>query len=302
MKYNYKKYLYILLLIIIVYIIYRNISAQSYEMFTNTTINLYNSFHLGDCIFVMVYLNSIKQYIIDNNIHINFYINNQYINQVSEFIPCDNIKIYSIEKKPNDAKDTWINSLNKFSFENHVESNRTTYDRNISDKKTSFNDYLALFLSEIGSFFGLPSMSSFIYEDEDLLKRYENLDSKYKNIDVLILNSTPHSGQYNYNKDEWNKFIINLNSHYNIVTTEKVDGILCTADNKLTIKDIAAISTHSKYIVAVNSGPLVPLFNKYTLEYTNKWYIFDITAFYNLNNFVNNMPLPDIESELINTK
>lgn len=298
MKYIYKKYLYLILLIIIIYIIYQYTYIPSYEMFTNKTINLYNEYHLGDCIFVMVYLNNSKQYILDNNININFYINKQYIEQVSEFIPCDNVKIYNIEEKPQSARDTWIKSLNKFSFED-IQTTESTLVRYVDSKKMSFENYLITFLSEIGMLVGLPPINEFSYEDEDLLIRYNQLDNKYKDIDILILNSTPKSGQYTYNKDEWNKLIINLNSQYKIITTEKVDTILCSADNKLTIKDIAAVSTHVQYIIAVNSGPIVALFNKYTLKNVKKWYVFDNNLFYSLNNFSQNMSLPDIESELM---
>jgi hypothetical protein len=45
-----------------------------------------------------------------------------------------------------------------------------------------------------------------------------------------------------------------------------VDDIACTLNEGLTLKDIAAISGHVKYIIAVNTGPLVGCFNKMAFE------------------------------------
>ena len=47
-------------------------------------------------------------------------------------------------------------------------------------------------------------------------------------------------------------------------------------DFVVSVKDIAAISTRSKYIVAINTGPIVGCLNIYSLDYVKKWIIFDI--------------------------
>jgi hypothetical protein len=139
------------------------------------------------------------------------------------------------------------------------------------------------------------NLNRFTYTDEDLLIRYEMLDEKYKNIDVLILNSEPLSGQYNYNKNEWDNYIILLNKKYKIATTTKVnDNILCTMDDNLTVKNIAAISTNVKVVIAINSGVVPGLLNYYTLTNIKKFYTFDDRCFYSYPNFVRKQKIANI--------
>jgi hypothetical protein len=95
----------------------------------------------------------------------------------------------------------------------------------------------------------------------------------------LIINSVAQSGQYNEEKS-WNGLIEKLNKIKKIATTEKIEGVPCTRDDKLSIKDIAAISTKSKKIIMVNSGVAPGIFNKYTLENVDVIYFFDYNHTY----------------------
>ena len=112
-----------------------------------------------------------------------------------------------------------------------------------------------------------------IYEDPRIIVWHNQLPEDYKNVDVLIINSTPLSDQYNYNKSVWNSEIIELSKRYKIATTEFVSSdILCL--DKFKLKDIAALSINVNYIIGINTGALLPLFNTYTLENVKKMYIF----------------------------
>ena len=103
-------------------------------------------------------------------------------------------------------------------------------------------------------------VNSFEYQDPELFTRYEKLDDKYKNIDILVINSTPLSGQYDYNKDIWDDFIIRLSQKFSVAVTEKVnDNILSLHD--MSVKNIAAIALKVKKIIAINTGPSIPLYN-----------------------------------------
>ena len=127
------------------------------------------------------------------------------------------------------------------------------------------------------------------------------LNEKYKNIDILVLNSQPLSEQYNYNKTEWDNYIILLNTKYKIATTTKVnENVLCTMDDNLTIKDVAAISTHAKIIIAVNSGVVPGLLNKYTLNNVNHVYIFDDRCKFSYKKFENCDSIKEITVSNIN--
>jgi hypothetical protein len=69
------------------------------------------------------------------------------------------------------------------------------------------------------------------------------------------------------------------------LTTNKVEGVQCTCDDALTIKDIASLSTRAKIVIAINSGVFPGLLNYYTLSRVRHFYIFDKRCFYSYTNF-----------------
>jgi sensor c-di-GMP phosphodiesterase-like protein len=96
----------------------------------------------------------------------------------------------------------------------------------------------------------------------------------------IIENETENDGVNNFllfNKKQF-KIIINdfkTKKKYKIVTTSKLHDIHCTLDDNYTIKTIAAISTQAKIIIAINTGPIVGIFNEFTLNNTKKIYFID---------------------------
>jgi hypothetical protein len=132
------------------------------------------------------------------------------------------------------------------------------------------------------------------------LIRANAIPPEYKSVDILILNSVPYSGQYNYNKDVWDNYIMQLNSKFNIATTTKVDGVLCTFDKNLTIKDIAALSTHAKVIIAINSGVFPGLLNVHTMETVKQFFIFDNRCHYSFPRFQNKCCITEISMNDLN--
>lgn len=265
-------------------------------------INLYGFWHLGDALFCLIYLNSCKDYILKHNITVNYYIKEKHVSQIKEFVACKNIHIKPIifDKKCNQT-----NFKKPLQFLNDVLLDFNLCDTNIPENSintyhgyfslydfflmdlnflkfnehiTPFNDHLEKYFSKILSKkLGFPSMRLLVNKDTSLLKRYDDLPEKYKNIDILIINSEPQSNQYDLesNRKEFNAMIKTLAKDYKVVTTEKVDNILCSRDNKLTLKDIGAISTHADYIIAINTGPFVACLNKYAFKHVKKWFQFD---------------------------
>ena len=271
----------ILIIIILLYIIKKLYTIKEY--FTNNKeFNIYVSYSsentkFGDAIFILVYFYNIKDYIENNNIVINYYIKSQFIDNIKEFNCCsNNIFFYDIKDKPDNAIDIWIGG--KWNNNAHTK---------LIPNKMPFNEYLPIILSEIGKSMSLPPIEKFEYDDKSLLERYNNLDYKYKNLDILIINGSGGSANVNISKEDWDMYINKLNKDYNIVTTEKVDNILCTRDYNLKVKDIAALSTNVKYIITINTGPFIALFNTITLSNVIKWYVFDNTTYCSGNNFKN---------------
>ncbi len=228
---------------------------------------IYNKYHLGDNIFNMILFNKILPYLKENNYKIYYYCLKQYHKQVEEFIKD---KEYIILKELTDKKiglEAWINNENlikKYELQNKIGFDRYyMYFFNILVKKMNIPYYI----------------QDLMYKDDDLIYRQDKLLKENKNIledlNILIINSEPLSGQYKYNKKDWLNFILYLSSKFKILTTLKIDDkIPCTMDFNYSCKDIAAISTKVDYIISINTGPFVGCYNEYTLKHVKKIYIF----------------------------
>ena len=239
----------------------------------------YNIYHLGDNVYSMYFFNKLKDYLETNNIHILYYLNEQYINQVSEFIISKNIHIFPINIKK--GIDLWIENKN------------LPFTLSISKSLgLSYNNFYKIFFNSISKKLNIPfNITSFYYEDNELIERYERLPEKYKNIDVLIVNSLPMSGQFEYIEDHWINLIIQFSKKYKTVITKKINHqVNCTLDDNLSIKTIGAMSIKAKVIIAVNTGVVSGLLNIHTLNnvlhYCNldKFVFFDYPKFTNYDN------------------
>lgn len=251
------------------------LSKNSYKV-----LNFSQACHLGDCVFFMVYLYNCKDYIISNGITINFFINPEYISQIEEFVCCPNIRVFSLsENTPINMISTWIGEPT-YPFNCKSELNKPD---------SYFDTFLSHFMTQLGSRWNLPPIGVFSYNDNDLDIRYDRLKECYKSTHILVINSKPCSGQYDYSSVEtqWNHMIRRLSEKFKVSTTNKVDGIISTTDDNLTIKDIAAVSTRANYIIAINTGPLVGCFNELTFKSVKKWYVFDSNNAYKNNSFSN---------------
>ena len=264
----------------------------------NKVYHLYNIYHLGDNVFNLIFFYLIKTYIEEQNITIYYYANKEYITQLNEFIYSNNIKLLSNENRPKQAVELWINN----SFFNSKHDDAVNL---VKPKKIQFNLFYKQFFNSVLQKLNFNyKITKFYYEDLNLISRYNTISEKYKNFDILIVNSTPLSGQFNYNKTEWDNYICNLNKYFKILTTTKVnENILCTFDDNLTIKDIAALSTKAKIIIAINSGVVPGLLNYYTLTNVKKFYIFDVNNTYSYPNFehknnINEITINDINKYL----
>lgn len=251
-------------------------------------IKVYNEHHLGDQIFNFILFNIIKSYLEENDIHIEYYCNDEHHDQLSEFNYSKNIKIISINDPGDKGLRLWIGDPSfKINFYNYTEYGYF------------YNTFYVCFFNDFLKKVDIPrSIDKLEYTDPQIEERYKALDSKYNgkysDLDFLILNSTPRSGQYDKDDNKWNKLINKLNLKYKIVTSEKTDGVNCTCDDKLTVKDIQAISAHSKKIIAVNSGVFTVLFNKDTLDNVNVVYSFSDMSFYDHPKIVNKKEIDDL--------
>lgn len=245
---------------------------------------LHESHGLGDSVFNLIFFNLIEEQIIADNILFCYFAKKEYIQQLTQFIKpalLNNVKLFSLDKKPQQSMELWIkNPYFDYTFDAAMNS-QNRVDCN--------NFYLNYFKHVLQKLTINANIQSILYSDNDLLVRANAIPPEFKPVDVLILNSVPRSLQYNYNKGTWDKYIqhLNSNSKLKIVTTTKVEGVLCTFDKNLTIKDIAALSIYAKVIIAINAGVFPGLLNVHTMESVKQFYIFDNRCYYSFPRFQN---------------
>jgi hypothetical protein len=116
-----------------------------------------------------------------------------------------------------------------------------------------------------------------LYQDEPYLQDvYNKLDPKFKDLDILIINATPQSGQFIYDKKKVDAMCSHLAKNFKIAVTTPLDedkSVVCTMTDNLKLQDIGAISTHAKHIIAVHSGPLMACYTAATKASVKKWII-----------------------------
>lgn len=167
---------------------------------------------------------------------------------------------------------------------------------------SNFTRYYSLLYESILRRFGLDNkgIDTSLFQKEDyLLSIYEKLEEPYKNIDILVLNAEPKSGQFIYNKATFDELVRGLSKHFRIVTTTPVDSIPSTMGGGLSLQDIGAVSTHAKYIFGINSGPLIPCFNAATKASVKKWILLDSFPFrFDDINYIITSRLPSLQELL----
>jgi hypothetical protein len=205
---------------------------------------------------------SFRSVLLEKNIRVCFYYNDGYIKhfikELNEYAIPDTIVLLPMHQKPASAYDTWIGR------DIGVISHRTLtlyYEMQYADMIRYMN------LQDC-------AINCDFYLNEDyLFDIYKTLPDIYKNIDILVINSTPCTNQYTQDSHDIDELARHLKKSYNVVTTKKVDTIPCTLDADFRIRDIAALATHAKYVVAIHTGPLCALHNIQTKNVVKKWFM-----------------------------
>jgi hypothetical protein len=124
---------------------------------------------------------------------------------------------------------------------------------------------------------------------------YELLSVKVPGYNILIINSVPASGQFDYN-DSFDQTIQQLASRYRVITTKKVVGVDCTLDTGMSLVDIGALAANCDHLVAIETGPHSACLNKWTVQNIKSWIVG-----HNTNSFLyNNSLAVKNMNELIN--
>jgi len=184
---------------------------------------------------------------------------------------------------PEGAVNTWITrSLNDVG----------NYFSRIGIHGKRYDLFYVDFFTELSKLIGVESP---IKNSKDMLfDNVELLDSNIVggDIDYLIINSTPLSGQFTgYNLVEFDTLIRKLvDSGNKVVTTKKtnIESVLCTTDYNLSLMDIGNLSIKSKNIIAVMTAPIIPCFNIYSVDNFDNFFVLENTMYYSFNDNIRN--------------
>ena len=255
-------------------------------------IHIYNAWGIGDSLANLMFFNHILEYLKINNIIIIYYLKYSYIYgeaKLYQYITSNTIILKPIDMCPPGAINLWIANDRIYNYKKNPDEWHNGYD-------TYFINFFNSFLKNMS----IPiQINTHYYKDPTILTIYHSLPDIYKNVDILFINSVPISeSTYIPYLSNWDKTIALLSKQFKIVTTVKVNSLPCTTDNNLSIKDIGALSTHAKYIVAVNTGPLMACNNFHTKEYVKKWFIFTKSAYIKYTELNNAYSYENIEDIL----
>ena len=227
--------------------------------------------HYGDTIFNLRFFYNIASFLKENDIKVLYFYDCNYIKnriELDRYVDTEVVTLLDITdpRFKNPTQNLWM-----------AES---VYGFNIYQ---NFIEYFNKYYLRISNMLGLtldPLYTNFFQPEFYLENIYNKLDPKYKNLDILIINSEPQSEQFEYNKPEFDRLCRKLSESYKVATTTFVNSsIPCTFEDGLTIQDIGAISTKAKYIMGVLSGPMTACFNKLTIDHVDRLFILCTSLF-----------------------
>jgi len=206
---------------------------------------------------------NIASHLKENGIKIHYYYNDKYIKDVrelNEYVDSNTLILHTLKDKPANAIELWAGKPIKEVEDYNWEQSYNVFYKNI--------------LKQIG----LDNIDTSIFQKEPyLLDRYKKLDQKFKDLDILIINGKPQSGQFYDPSGKLDSLSLEFSKKYKVaITTPIMDSnIPCTFTEspKLTMCDIGAISTHAKCIIAIFTGPITACMNSYTKAHVKKWFI-----------------------------
>lgn len=222
----------------------------------NQIIHCHCDHHLGDNLINIFFFSQIKEYIERNNIEIHYYCHGQYHENIRWFVCSQNIKILPHAKN---GYSLWQANENIFS------------GKFIEDILCDmFNAFLNASQIPI-------VLNKFEYDEQNLL--IADVPPQVDNIDVLVINSSPKSGQFHYNILEFNAFILALNNKYRVAVTNYVNDDVVDL-SQYNVRQIASLAKRVKFVIAINTGPSLGLYNKNIVENVDAIYILDSTDHY----------------------
>jgi len=227
-------------------------------------VHFHNDSHYGDHIFNLKFFLVNTKILKERGIQIHYYYHDGYIRDRSEleaYIDPEVVHLHTMAEKPKSSIQIYIG--------NQIGG--------LSHRK--FKTFMIEFYKQIVRHLGLTDLNidlSLFQKEDYLLDIYAKLDPKFQNVDILVLNSPPASGQFSgYDQAKFDALATRLSKRYKVAVITAVNDIACTRTDGLKLRDIGAVSTHAKFIIGMNSGPMVPCLNIYAKNSVKKWIVFD---------------------------
>jgi hypothetical protein len=231
-------------------------------------------YNIGDNIIHLNYLKKLAK--LNQGILFLHFLKSEYINQISEYIIEDNIRLLPLEIRPIWSINSWKNDKKYWSKH---------------PNKYKFEDFYLEYFDRISKKLGLKNP---ITNKEDLIidaERMVSKNKKYQNYDYFIVNSEPKSDQFDYDENELNLLIKKISETHSIITTKKIESIPCTQDSNMTLYDIGIQSTKCKKHIMIATGPCWFALNSYNIKNSEGIYLLlrdeQIRIFNAIKNFQN---------------
>jgi hypothetical protein len=253
-------------------------------------IKFYNYANLGDNIFHIHYLNKLVDS--DPDIEVEYLVKKEYITELNTHIHNNKkIKLFPIEDiQPQLCVPMNINNINSIHedyFNSWIGSDGFYYDylknKNINYLDVFYYDWFEHLSKKI-------DVTNPIKNNMDMLYYHPSLEKENKTYEILFNNSYPMSGQFNKNElDDFDNFIKIFSKKYNIITTRKIDNIDCTLDWGMNLIEIGSLSKNCDIIAGINNSVMIPTLNKFNIEKTKHWFIFDTYNTFSYNEKINHI-------------
>lgn len=224
-------------------------------------LNFHNLYHLGDSYLQNHYMRKLVEH---NDVTVNLYTNPNYINELQNYnndsFYKERIHFYDIKYTPFDSHNCWIGE--------------PSYPINFHKEYKHNMDYDTFYVKFFKQLSDIARIDCPIQNENDMLLDNETIKYRiFDKYDYLIVNSVPYSGQYPTDKidSEFLKLLKRMTGK--IITTKKVDGYECTSDYNLSLLGIGQLSLYVNNVIAIHTSPLIPTFNKWSIDSIKRWII-----------------------------
>lgn len=238
-------------------------------------LTFYNQYHLGDCVFHLHFLRKLLP-LLDTNEFIEFGVNPNYIPElVKHIVDIDRIKIIPIGEIKGQAINSHINAFGN-------------YGEIFAAAGGDYAECYVEFFKQLCCKYNLPNPIRAKHDMlwDNPLSAEARLPHEFTgDIDYFVINAPCYSGQFNYNRADFDYLFKKLEKSARIVCTHPAGAynIPATLSHGLSLVEIAKIAIRSKRIIGIHTAPMIPCLNVWNIQSTEEWILFSERETYTYN-------------------